>query len=74
MPCAVYRLHGNRVIHHVVLVYCHGMMGSVAGSECAGLTHAGGLPGVVGIRLISLAGYCAELPNVLLNTRWYGRL
>ena len=58
----------------MVLVYCHGMMGSVAGSECAGLTHAGGLPGVVGIRLISLAGYCAELPNVLLNTRWYGRL
>ena len=73
-PCAVLRLLGNRLVHHVVLVYCHGAAGSVAGAACAGLTDAGGLPGVEGIRLISLAGYCAEVPNVLLNSRWYGRL
>lgn len=58
------------LVHHVVLVYCHGAMGSVAGAACAGLTDAGGLPGVEGIRLISLAGYCAEVPNVFLNSRW----
>ena len=61
----------NRLVHHAVLVYCHGLLGTLSGAECAGLADAGGFPGVDDFRLIALAGYCGELPNVLLNTRWY---
>jgi len=38
----------SRLVHHAILIYCHGIMGSAKGSECAGLTDLGGIPGVEG--------------------------
>ena len=55
-------------VHHAVMFYCHMAMGSVAGTRCFGLDD--GPPGIDGVRLLSLAGFVAEVPGPLMAFRW----
>ena len=55
-------------VHHAVMFYCHMAMGSVAGTRCFGLDD--GPPGIDGVRLLSLAGFVAEVPGPFMAFRW----
>eukprot|EP00040_Diaphanoeca_grandis_P040920 m.262268 g.262268 ORF g.262268 m.262268 type:complete len:270 (-) comp45002_c0_seq1:10-819(-) len=52
------------VIHHLVMIVCHITVGTEIGATCSG----GG--DIELVRQLSIAGYMAELPNILLTTRW----